>query len=131
MFVDASAIIAILAKEPELPALRDKLAATKQVLVSPLAIYEASLGFGRVLEGNLMTAAAGVRDFLAVTKAKVIPIDDAIGELALDAFRQYGKGRHRASLNMGDCFSYACAKVHRVPLLFKGDDFNHTDIRIA
>ena len=47
MFVDASAIIAILAKEPELPALRDRLAATKQVLVSPLTVYEASLGFGR------------------------------------------------------------------------------------
>jgi ribonuclease VapC len=131
MFVDASAIIAVLAKEPELPLMRDKLNAARQVLVSPLAVYEASLGFARILEGNLVTSAAGVRDFLAVTKAQIIPIDDAIGELALDAFRQYGKGRHRASLNMGDCFSYACAKMHRVPLLFKGDDFIHTDIRIA
>ncbi len=131
MFVDASAIIAILAKEPELPLMRDKLNAARQVLVSPLAVYEASVGFARILEGNLVTSAAGVRDFLFATKAQIIPIDDAIGELALDAFRQYGKGRHRASLNMGDCFSYACAKIHRVPLLFKGNDFIHTDIRIA
>jgi ribonuclease VapC len=131
MFVDASAIIAILAKEPELPLMRDKLNAARQVLVSPLVVYEASVGFARILEGNLVTSAAGVRDFLVATKAQIIPIDDAIGELALDAFRQYGKGRHRASLNMGDCFSYACAKIHRVPLLFKGNDFIHTDIRIA
>jgi ribonuclease VapC len=131
MFVDASAIIAVLANEPELPLMSDKLNAARQVLVSPLAVYEASLGFARILEGNLVTSATGVRDFLAATKARVVPIDDAIGELALDAFRQYGKGRHRAGLNMGDCFSYACAKMHRVPLLFKGDDFIHTDIRIA
>ena len=96
-----------------------------------MAIYEASLGFARVLDGNLDISSAGVRDFLTDTQAQIIPIDDAIGEMALDAFRQYGKGRHQAALNMGDCFSYACAKIHRVPLLFKGDDFVHTDIRIA
>lgn len=131
MFVDASAIIAILAREPEQPSLRDKLNAAKSVFVSPLTVYEATLGFARILEGNLVTSTAGIREFLTATRARVIPIDDAIGELALDAFRQYGKGRHRAGLNMGDCFSYACAKIHRVPLLFKGDDFNHTDIAIA
>jgi ribonuclease VapC len=131
MFVDASAIIAILAKEPEQPLFRDKLNAAMQVIVSPMSVYEASLGFARILDGNFILANSGVRDFLIVTKAQVVPIDAAIGDMAFDAFRQYGKGRHEAALNMGDCFSYACAKVHRVPLLFKGDDFSHTDILSA
>ena len=131
MFADASAIIAVLAQENEYLIFRDKLDAAKKVLVSPLAIYEASLGFARVLDGNLAFSSAGVRDFLTDTQAQIIPIDDATGEMALDAFRQYGKGRHKAALNMSDCFSYACAKIHRVPLLFKGNDFIHTDIRIA
>jgi ribonuclease VapC len=131
VFADASAIIAVLAKENGYPIFRDKLNAARKVLVSPLAIYEASLGFARVLDVTLASSSAGVRDFVTDTQAQIIPIDDAIGEMALDAFRQYGKGRHQAALNMGDCFSYACAKAHRVPLLFKGNDFIHTDIRIA
>jgi len=49
-------------------------------------------------------------------------------ELALDAYARYGKGRHRAALNMGDCFAYACAKANRAKLLYKGDDFVHTDL---
>ena len=131
MFVDASAIIAIMAGEPEQPALRDKLNAANPVLVSPVTVYEATLGFARILQGNLAISATGVQNFITATKARVVPIDDAIGALALDAFRQYGRGRHRAGLNMGDCFAYACAKFHRVPLLFKGDDFGHTDITAA
>ncbi len=131
MFVDASAIIAVLAKEPERFAIRDKLNASDRVFASPLAVYEASLGFARILDGDIVAAAAAVRDFLTITKARMISIDDIIGEMAVDAFRQYGKGRHRAALNMGDCFAYACARHHRVPLLFKGDDFVHTDIRVA
>jgi ribonuclease VapC len=51
--------------------------------------------------------------------------------LALDAFRRYGKGRHPAALNFGDCFAYACAKHHKVPLLHKGNDFSQTDILTA
>ena len=62
MFADASAIIAVLAKEKEYPIFRDKLNAAKRVLVSPLAIYEASLGLARVLDGNLASSSAGVRD---------------------------------------------------------------------
>jgi ribonuclease VapC len=65
------------------------------------------------------------------TDAQVVSMDRHIADLALDAHRRFGKGRHKAALNMGDCFSYACAKAHRVPLLCKGDDFIHTDIRIA
>ena len=72
-----------------------------------------------------------MEQFLDVAKALIISIDDQIGVEALNAFSRFGRGRHKAALNMGDCFSYACAKVHRVPLLSKGNDFIHTDIRFA
>lgn len=61
----------------------------------------------------------------------MIQISAAIGREAIKAFRIYGKGRHRADLNMGDCFAYACARAYRLPLLFKGNDFVHTDIVVA
>ena len=57
-----------------------------------------------------------------------VPIDEAIARLAVDCFQQFGKGRHPAKLNFGDCLSYACAKALGVPLLFKGDDFARTDV---
>lgn len=63
--------------------------------------------------------------------ARWITIDAEIGKAAVNAFDRYGNGRHRAALNMGDCFSYACAKVHGLALLYKGDDFAHTDIEAA
>jgi ribonuclease VapC len=63
--------------------------------------------------------------------AQCIPITEEIGKAAIAASTEFGKGRHPARLNMGDCFSYACAKVLRVPLLCKGDDFRQTDIQIA
>ena len=57
-----------------------------------------------------------------------IPIDERIGRLAVECFERYGKGRHPAKLNIGDCLSYACAKAHEAFLLFKGDDFSQTDV---
>lgn len=131
MFVDASAIVAILTYETEKEVLADRLAAAKRVLTSPIAIYEAVLGVVRRKACGLQEAREVVDSFLKETGAETVSIDDNVGGLALDAHERFGKGRHRAALNMGDCFAYACAKVHRVPLLCKGDDFIHTDIRIA
>ena len=82
-------------------------------------------------QDNLTEARAAVDNFVVTSGAIVVPIDRAVGDAALDAFVLFGKGRHRASLNMGDCFAYACAKMNRLSLLCKGDDFVHTDIRIA
>jgi ribonuclease VapC len=131
MFVDASAIIAIIAKEPEQPEFRDKVEGAARVLISSLAIYESVTGLTRITQRKFMESRRTLENFIAVTQARVVPIDLAVGDLALDAFERFGKGRHRAALNMGDCFSYACAKVHRVPLLCKSDDFIHTDIDLA
>jgi ribonuclease VapC len=131
MFADASAVVAIVANEPERSDFLDKLEGARRVVISPVALYEATLALARITQNNLTDARAVMDKFIVVSGAIVVPIDRAVGEAALDAFARFGKGRHRASLNMGDCFAYACAKMHRVSLLCKGDDFVHTDIRIA
>jgi ribonuclease VapC len=131
MFVDSSAVVAIINLEPEHGAYSAKVDAAPTVFVSPLTIHESTLALARITQTGLADASTAMRIFLEMTEAVIVAIDQQVGELALDAFARYGKGRHRAQLNMGDCFSYACAKAHRVPLLFKGDDFIHTDIRVA
>ncbi len=131
MFVDASAIIAILTYEPEKEHFETTLKNADEIITSPLAIYEAVLGIVRKLSCSIRDARRAVADFLKEAEAEIANIDEGIGDMALDAFDRFGRGRHRAALNMGDCFAYACAKMHRVPLLCKGDDFVHTDIAIA
>lgn len=71
------------------------------------------------------------RSFRREGRAQIIPITAEIGTLAVEASRLYGRGRHKADLNFGDCFAYACARSRGVPLLFKGEDFIHTDIEAA
>jgi len=60
--------------------------------------------------------------------ARIVAVDDSMTSLALDALDRYGRGRHPAALNFGDCFAYACARAHKTPLIYKGDDFARTDI---
>ena len=96
-----------------------------------MAVYELTVAIGRAKDRPLGQVRLAVKAFLARSEIEVIGIGPAEGNLALDAFERYGKGRHPARLNMGDCFAYACARTHGVPLLFKGDDFSHTDILIA
>lgn len=131
MFVDASAIIAIIAQEQDWLSLAARLERAERVHVSPLSIWEATVGLVRERKCPLEEAEQLVRAFIEQTGATVIPITDSIGHEALKAFERYGKGRHKAKLNFGDCFAYACARVHGVPLLFKGDDFSETDIDAA
>ena len=131
MFLDASAIVAILVKEPDWELLELKAEGSSRKLVSALSIYEAVLGIARKLNCDISEAQEAVHDFLREAKASTIPIDDAIGVAAISAFARFGKGQHRAGLNMGDCFAYACARSRNVPLLCKGDDFIHTDVTPA
>lgn len=83
-----------------------------------------------VIPAAQIDAARGaVDDFLGALGAREVAIQGDVGGKALAAAMTYGKGTgHKASLNMGDCFAYGCAKAYRVPLLYKGDDFSHTDI---
>ena len=131
MFLDASAIVAILLKETDWESLASKVDPDRQNITSALSRYEAVLGVVRSKSCEIEAAKILVEQFLDQAKALIISIDDQIGVKALNAFSRFGRGRHKAALNMGDCFSYACAKAHRAPLLFKGNDFIHTDIRIA
>jgi len=131
MFLDASAIIAILTRERDGPALAARLGQTERAYLSPIAIYEAVMGLARV--GNLAVADAEIAldRFIAETSAEIIPISAEIGRGAIKAFERFGRGRHPARLNMGDCFAYACAEDLGLPLLFKGEDFPQTDIGVA
>jgi ribonuclease VapC len=131
MFVDASAIIAIIAQEAEAGDLSARLARAERVAVSPIALYEATTGLARKRACSIEDAASLVEEFAEATGARIIDITAAIARDAARAFGRFGRGRHRADLNMGDCFSYACARAEGLPLLFKGDDFVHTDIEAA
>jgi ribonuclease VapC len=131
MFVDASAIVAILAREDDGPELVAQIHDAHRVLTSPLAVYEAVLGLARARRMTTANAQIAVEGFIAEVGAQIIPVTPEIGRIALDAFARYGRGNHPARLNMGDCFAYACARSLGVPLLFKGDDFSQTDIAAA
>ncbi len=132
MFVDASAIIAVLTGEPEADMLADRLGEARGPITSPVAVFEATLGLCRKRHASVAEALADVREFLVAAGICIVPITDREAETALDASARYGKGRgHPARLNMGDCFAYAMAQNHRMPLLFEGDDFSKTDIPSA
>lgn len=129
MFVDASALAAILLSEADADSLEDRMRASKtKLIISPLAIFETVLAIAPKQRLTIDEAAERVRAYVELDMTE-IPITIEIGRGALVARARYGKGTgHRARLNLGDCFAYACAKAHGVPLLYKGDDFVHTDL---
>ncbi len=131
MFVDASALTSILTNEADAVELLARAQRYEKRMTSPLAIWETSVAVARVLDLDVPVATQAVRDFLELAGISTVPIDDDIGVTALDAFDRFGKGRHPARLNFGDCFAYACARRLDVPLLFKGVDFGLTDITAA
>lgn len=131
MFVDASAIVGILAREPDWRELIARIDAAPTITVSPMVVYETVLAVARIRAHDVAIAEVAVAKFLTSIAAETIPIDAAIGKAAIDAFARFGKGRHPAALNMGDCFAYACARSRNIPLLAKGDDFTRTDITRA
>ncbi len=131
MFIDASAIVAILAREPDADELALKFKGVRPLMTSPLAIYEAALAIARLQNIDISNSTCVVRRFLNYYGIRTVSITEDIGQAALIAFDRFGKGRHPAKLNMGDCFAYAFARLHNVRLLCKGDDFRQTDIRIA
>ncbi len=129
MFVDASAIVAILTREPEADALIHAVDTASSLVTSPIAVFEAVLGICRKRHGSVAESQRDVLDFLSIADIHISSISAREVETALDAAARYGKGRgHPAQLNLGDCFAYASARNLQVPLLFKGEDFDKTDI---
>ena len=131
MFVDASAWTAILLAEVDYKLLLGKLAAAPLVLTSAIAGWETVRAVSRATDRSLDDAATMLETLQRPVNARLVAIGDAEQRLALQAHARFGKGRHPAKLNMGDCFAYACAKTNGVPLLYKGDDFPLTDIEAA
>ena len=128
MVIDTSALAAILQREPERRALIEAIESADARLMSVATFVEISI----VIETR--HGAEGLRDldhFIDRAGIDLVPVDAEHGKLACSAFSRFGKGRHRAGLNFGDCFSYALAILTGEPLLFKGDDFAHTDVTLV
>ena len=128
MVIDTSALIAILLDEPERFAFAEAIRGDQLRLVSAMTKLETSM----VMIGRYdLEAAERVDRLLKTIEATVVPFDDNHAEIAREAFARYGKGRHRAGLNFGDCAAYALAMAEAEPLLFKGTDFGATDVQVA
>jgi ribonuclease VapC len=132
MFIDASAVVAILSDEPDAKALADRIGRADRRYTSPIAIFETTVALMRINRWGADQAHEAVAEFLRAAEIKTAMVPENAGREAARAFARFGKGRgHPAALNLGDCFAYAIAKHYREPILFKGDDFSKTDIEIA
>lgn len=126
MVIDTSAIVAIAQNEPEAPTLEQRIADDPVRFISAATLLEAAT----VLETRFGEPGGAELDlWLARANVEIVAVEAEHADQARRAWRRYGKGRHPAGLNYGDCFSYALAKLTDEPLLFKGNDFAQTDIR--
>ncbi len=132
MFIDASAMVAILAGEAGNASLARVIKDAHDPITSAPAIFETASAIARKTAMTVEAAETETYAFLNLAGIRIVSLGDAEVRGALAAYARFGKGRgHAARLNMGDCFAYACARVYDVPLLFVGDDFPQTDIRSA
>jgi ribonuclease VapC len=128
MVVDTSALVCILLAEPEAKDFAQAIANAPESVISRPTWVEASM---------VVTARLGneghdlLTELLERSRIAIVSFDEALAHAAYDAWLKYGRGRHAAGLNFGDCFSYALAKQRAEPLLFKGDEFTKTDIIAA
>lgn len=131
MFIDASVLVAMVTAEADAPELFSRLENSRTRLTSPLAVWEAAVAAGRILERTPKAAEGEILGLLALMEIEIVAVPASAAGVALEAFERYGKGRHKAGLNLGDCFAYACARHLGMPLLYKGSDFALTDIEAA
>jgi ribonuclease VapC len=124
--VDTSAVVAIMRREPEQVLFTGIMREARELSISAASVAETLIVLAGRSGGD---NAPEVLEFLAGVDARIVSVSHAHALLANQAFLAYGKGRHKAALNYGDCFSYALAKSLDAQLLFKGDDFRHTDVR--
>lgn len=127
--VNTSALIAILRREPEADDFLRIISFSGPCLVISVSVMEASI----VLAGRQGDDISwlGLDQLVLRAGIEVVPQDRLLVDITRDAFLRYGKGRHPAALNMGDCAAYALAKARGLPLLFKGNDFSQTDLVAA
>lgn len=128
MIIDTSAILALLFREPGWEEIAEKLASGQSLGIGAPTLVESAI----VLSARMGSDARGILSrFISETSVSVIPFGEAHYSNAVEAWLRYGKGRHRASLNFGDCVSYAMAKVANEELLCTGNDFTKTDLSLA
>jgi ribonuclease VapC len=131
IFIDASAMTAIICREPEADVLARCLGGSGPFFTSPFAIYESALAVTRATQSSVEEATGDVHDLLSRAGAQIVPLTEDHASIALSAFARFGKGRHPAKLNMGDCFAYAAARARNSKILFVGDDLTQTDLESA
>ena len=125
MVIDTSALIALLLREPDAPSVAQAIEAGSPRLLSAANLLEAAI----VIESRKGEAGGRELDLLLYRAGiEIVAVDQDQAETARAAWRRFGKGRHPAALNYGDCFAYALARTRRLPLLFRGNDFSQTDI---
>jgi len=128
VIIDTSALVATLEQEPEAERIVRTLASAPERTLSAANLVEA----GIVMQAR--RGDDGARDLdllLAKLRVDIVAVTASQADIARKAFRRYGRARHPANLNFGDCFAYALAKDKSVPLLFKGNDFRQTDVMVA
>ena len=125
LVIDTSAVIAVLLGEPESARCIEAMSTDAPLLMSAGTLAELVIVAGR------RGARAALDRLLVRLKLEIVPVTGADARLVADAYDQWGKGSHPASLNFGDCFAYALANARGLPLLFVGDDFARTDVRAA
>lgn len=128
MTLDSSALVAILFAEPGHLDLVDRILEADSVRIGAPTVAETSLVF---LGRGGAKGAESVEGLVKELGVSVVPFGEAEWRMAVEAFRRFGRGRHAAALNYGDCLAYATAKTARDSLLFVGDDFSKTDIMSA
>jgi ribonuclease VapC len=132
IFVDSSAIIAILIADPDAATLAAKLESDRERISAGHVVLEASMRLASVFGLTAVAADRLVTRLLREAEISVVPITEDVGHVAVAAFDRYGRGRGAGgNLNFGDCLSYACAKAHSARLLYKGHDFSQTDVVAA
>lgn len=132
MLIDTSAIVAILAPEPDAGLYLAAIDAAAACHVGAHVRLESTINLARILGLKIADADAMYDDFLATAGIDILPISDAVSRTAVKAYGRFGKGQgHPAQLNFADCLSYGCAVELQAPILFKGKDFRATDLRSA
>ena len=129
MIVDSSAMVAVIKREPDWLALSEKMDSAGSLRISAASYLETAIVLDKHRDP---VRSAGLDELILDLELVIEPVTAAQAKIARQAYRDYGRGSgHPANLNFGDCFSYALARDKREPILYKGDDFVHTDLRSA
>jgi ribonuclease VapC len=131
MFIDASALIAMMTDEDEARRLAVRMQASTTRMISPQEVAETAIGITAILGLAIEEASTAVRTFLQLANIQLLAVPPRAAFLAAEAFAAYGEGRHPANLSLAQCMTYACARYYRQPLLCRAEAFALTDIERA